>query len=467
MLRYFILLIFCIQSLYCQDVDDLFGELDAEVSKAKTEMAQTSLWQRWNKNSSASISFRNATFFKSPTPREGLDDDQNVSESIIKYESSAKIGNGNLALSGWLEYGTQEHTYRGISNPLQDNHHTRNIFELNELYWIHSLGDFDLIGGKKIYTMGVSTIYSPANQFVPTESNDPLNPKEMGIVQVGMNYYSSSETTWSFFLFPLFTNIKAPGETSRWSGTKDENSEESNGTNDVQAFGFETSSDTTIDQDLPANTIKNIQALLQYKTIFNGFDIFTSLSKSFTPGPVLKEISDIKYVKETIPAAKASAGFSTTWKNYEFHSEIIYQFYAQKKDDLFFDYVAGMTLNYDGWTSAFGLDKIEVVLEYAGEKVTERLNRKDYARSSLDSRQAQNNMLSRFVFTINDNFRAYAGASLDLDKGGSIYVAGAEYKWGGRWSLNGSSEFIDGSENSYYGQWKENDRFVLNLKYTL
>ena len=436
---------------------DMLGELDTEqVAKKKDGFK---LLNQIGKNFEGSLQLRGHVFYREPEDREGLDKTNPVGDAIFRFKTWTGNDTLRLDFSGWLEAGTQEDTYEGIFRWLQDKDRQRHYLEFNELYVTFSQDNYDLNIGRKIFQNGISTLYSPADRYRPTDSNDPLDPKDFGMWQAKMDYYIK-DFTITAAIFPVFNSGKAPSGHSRWSGS----------TGDFDAYDEDAdTSGETVEEDFPSLSINSVSYFTRAKTTFKGWDLFASAYHGLNPYYVLREETrgtEKVSIKENVKVGNYAAGFSTDYKKWEFHGETLFNFSYDGKDDHYFNYVGGFTYTIDELAKKVFLKKIDVTIEYAGEITTKEQYADGYTRSSRKSRLGQNNIFTRVNFKYNEDLSFQYISDFEFDPSGRYNKIQSKYKIRSGLELIAATEFFNGKDDSYYGRWERNDRFITSLKYS-
>ena len=365
----------------------------------------------------------------------------------------------------WFEYGNQEDTYKGIGDFPEDRDDHRRIVEFNEFNWVGSWDALDLTFGKKVFKMGISTLYSPSDRISPKDLNDPFNPKELGIWLSQIDYFKG-DTTFTLAVIPFFTPLKRPPTTSRWSGAGDSsNSIESLIPNNLPLATSGVPSTTSV-EEFPVRTLKNVQALLRVKTTVKGWDFFLAAFHGPNFFPVLAAESPTSFRTKKVRVANFSTGFSTTYKKFEFHGEGLYQLAYAGKDDNYINFVFGSTLTMDEWVKYIGLEQIDFTAEFSKEEITAKQTHSGFVASSEESRIARDLVYTRAIFKYSENLRLAAAFNFDFDERGHFETVGFEYKVRPGLILKMHTEFYNGKKDTHYGQFRENDRLVTTIEYT-
>ncbi len=433
---------------------DLLGELEAAPAEEKEDRFK--YLTQIGKNFEGSLRLRGHVFFREPEDREGIDKRNPVGEALLRFNTWTGNDTLRLDFSGWLEGGSQQDTYDGIFRWLQDKDRQRHYLELNELYLTLFQDSYDVTLGKKIFKNGISTLFSPADRYHFTDSNDPMDPKDFGMWQTKVDYYIEKFTITAA-IFPIFNSGKQPSGHSRWSGE----------TGDYDIYE-EDISDKDVEEDFPTISINNVSYFARGKTTFRGWDLFLSAYHGLNPYYVLREEqrgSKTVAIKENVKVGNYAAGFSTAYKKWEFHGEGLFNFSYDGKDDHYISLVGGFTYTVDELAKKVFLEKIDITIEYANEIITKKQHAEGYTESSRKSRLGHNNIFTRVNFKYNEDLSFQYISDFEFDPSGRYNKIQSEYKIrpGLVWTV--AAEFFNGKDDSFYGRWSRNDRLITAFKY--
>ncbi|HJO48400.1 MAG TPA: hypothetical protein QF625_05610, partial [Candidatus Scalindua sp.] len=318
------------------EFDDLFGDVETEEATPEKK----SVWKDLHDNSNFKLSLRSMSHYENAPSRRDFDEKSMFFDERLFYDTKLKRGISLYSLAMWVEFGNQKSTYRGVGDFPEDRDDTRRHVEFNELNWVGSWDDFDLTLGKKIFKMGISTLYSPSDRISPKGLNDPFNPRELGTWLAKVDAFKGN-TTYSLAVIPFFTPVKRPHSSSRWSGAGEStNSIESLIPNNLPSA----TTTTTTTEEFPKRTLENVQSILKVKTTVKGWDLFAAAFHGPNPFPVLAAESTTSFRTKNVRVGNYSTGFSTTYKKFEFHGEGLYQLAYASKDDNYINFVFGSTL---------------------------------------------------------------------------------------------------------------------------
>ena len=459
-----------------EDLDllkDIDAEKPAEKSKdplkdigaatAPEETKKDDLSSQIISHITGSLRLRTMYYFRNPQERDNADMNNVMGEALLKFSDWVGGKKWRVDISGWAEGGSQKDTYAGVFYSLQDDDRRRKYFEVNEIYYTLSQNDYNVTLGRKIFANGLSTLYSPSDRLRPRDGNDPLDQKELGIWQARLDYFLGPATITAAVL-PVFQANKGPSETSRWMGSKRDN--------DNRDYDFhEDASGNNIEEDRANIAAKNIGYFGRYKNTYKGWDLFFSLYHGPNLYYVLREetrgAEKVK-IKETVKVGNYAAGFSTTYKKWEFHGEAFLNYSYDGKDDQYVSGLGGATYTVDDLAKRIGLEQIDLTLEYGGELIIKAQNAEGYVQSSRKTRLGKNDIYSRVNFKYSEglSFEYVANFELDHDEGGYYQKIQSKYRLRDGLIWKTALEFFDGNDNGYYGRWYRNDRVVMELEYS-
>ena len=458
-----------------QGQTDLLKELDKDTAPEKgvdllKEMEQATTKEPEKKDDIAtqlakhitgSLRLRGFHYWQDAQAREGADLTHNMGEILLKFSDWVGGKTWRADISGWVEHGNQENTYAGVTDSLQDSDRRRKHLEINEIYMTLSQKDYNVILGKKIFSHGLSTLYSPVDRLKPKDGNDPLDQKDLGIWQARMDYFLDQLTITAAVL-PVFQTSKQPSDTSRWMGSKRQND-----SRDYDFYG-DTSKDSVAEDRAKIN-LNNTGYFARGKGTYHGWDLFLSFYHGPNPYFVMREETqggkNVR-IKETVKVGNYAAGFSTTYKKWEFHGEAIYNYSYDGKDDNYMSYLGGATYTIDDLAKRIGLEQIDLTVEYGGEVITREQDAPNYTQSSRKTRLGKNDLYCRANFKYNEDFSMEYVSNFELEENESGRYQKVQSKYRLRDGLiwKGAVEFFNGSDTSYYGRWYRNDRILTEIE---
>ena len=103
---------------------------------------------------------------------------------------------------------------------------------------------------------------------------------------------------------------------------------------------------------------------------------------------------------------------------------------------------------------------VRYALEYAGE-IKEDRDRRIYI-----NRIYQNAIIFRMTYTMNHKMAFELRHFHAIQNRGTRTRAEVEYKWSDHLSTKGGLEMFTGPDDTFFGAYKDNDRFFIKVKYS-
>lgn len=395
--------------------------------------------------------------FYSALPRQDVG---SIDSSSFHQDVRVTLGNKlnlssseSLTFSGWLEGSNRKNVYNDVGDTLDFQSSKRNYFNLNELYYTQSTSDYDIQFGKKVVKVGKGIIYSPTDSISATDVTVPTSPLFIGNVILSLDYYLKNWTLSTIF-FPVIVPNKSPAQNSRWTT-------------------LYTDIDYQLEQEFPSGfSLKSKQIFVKLEGTHWGTDWMFSFFNGPNSNPVIRNDIEVvnnepqfTLVQEYIPITFLSMGFSTTFKGLEVHGEILNQNAQDGKDDSFTAFMLGGRYTLDRVPKNFGLNSIDIIIEHGRENLRSSQTRPFYALSSIGSRLYQNSWLGTIIFNVNDELSFNYDFHFDNKNDGEAIIYGINYTYGSsQWRAK--METFEGSDDSNFGLWRDNDNISLEYNYT-
>ena len=477
---------------------DIMNELDAYLETDKTPIESSpGVAGQLVDHFSADLELRTSSFFKPALDfyetYVDADDDRFVGKMLANWSSWAGKDWWNLHAAGWFEAGTRTNAYGGVTHFMTDPDNQKRYAELNEIFLNLSSSDFEFSIGKKIFKNGISTLYSPANRYTSADLNDPVNPVQIGSWQLTCNY-SREDTVYTGAILPFYQEKKIPEPGSRWivsdlpsgdslssaynliPGSIEEMQEllyyymEELLENGRFADVIDNEKSVAVREDLPGNDPEDWGWFGRVKKSMGLWDTFVSAYRGPAFYPVVKleeNTTAATLIKDTPNVYQLAGGFSTTWKNTEFHGEALYSYSIHNHDESYINYVGGFSHTIEKVAKSLGLQKIDFLLEYAGEIITTDQDATDYIMSSKNTRIGRNDLIAGILVTATDDFSLHYLSDFTLSDNARFQRTGASLQIMPRLVFTLDFEFFDGPLDTYFGRWRNNDRIVTSIKWSL
>jgi len=353
----------------------------------------------------------------------------------------------------------------------QERSITRPLLTAQEAYGTWYGDVYEITIGKKIFSWGVGDGSKPTDNMNPLDSLDVPSAQKIGVPALSIFRYG--ERINSQFIFaPQFTPSRVPADDNRWAV------QDTTGIERVyQVFG---QWPTVIDagRDLPETTLDNAQYALNLSssTIIEGWDVALNYYRGHYFFGVLEsqiippQAGDGGMTPPTLIVRKVypryqefGASVSTTFGDWEVHAEGAYHVTEiHDMDDDYWEYVTGFNYTCSDILTQL-LEEIKVTVEYAGISAS-RSRPSDSLYSDVGfGRGLTNSLLSMVDFKFSEDTHFEVAGAFNFDDGDFSIQSVLTYKpWDGI-TCEAGFQLFEGTENSFFGGWNENDRIFLRI----
>lgn len=502
---YVAILVFCLSNAwpgYCSD--DLLKEMDtlleapAPESKAAEAKAATPDPDRSGLRQFADHMELDLTLHGEQYYNGMADKPDQEAEAKLDFRTWAGFGSSSLHIDGWAEYGTRTDTYQGVTPLFRDDSRYRRILEVSQLYWMADLNRTGFALGKKSVPPNTNCIVPLSQVYHPLDLNVPPDARAFGVWQGELDASLGSRTRITARVFPAFQDHKIPSDRSRWMpqdrdqtywypnayltpeidfitafilyyfGDIIQANPFLSSLFDVQAL--QSAGKTLVmENDRPDTSLDEAGYSGVFKTEFGDLDLFASFFRGPNPFPMIyveDRGSVVAMVKKNPIVYRTAVGGSVTWRQFEFHTELLYNMAKDDTDDDYLAFTGGITLT-DEWTAGMlHLDQVHWRLDYAGETVTSSQDAPGYYFSSKIIRPFTNDLLLHLLLQLNPDTTIYYKMDINFDRDAHFHRVGGSRRLRPGLVLELFSDFFDGNRESFYGQWKDNDRIACQLKWS-
>ncbi len=404
-------------------------------------------WANWpqSENFKITLEYRNFTYFQDEA-RGDSRDSINVGRLRVEYDNSFR-DNMRVYINALLQADDDDFTH-GFVDDLEDDDLKRNYLNFPEAFLDIYFDTFDLRLGKQIVNWGKADAFNPTDNVTPTDYSNLLEGEDIGVVAVNLNYYWDN---WNLQLIgvPGFTPTRLPPRGTRFSLIPP-----------VTPLPVE-------DPELPSNTIDNSQFGARLKTTYRGWDFSVSYYDGVNdiPSPVLRP-SPVFPFATVVPVYhrfRAIGGdFATTFDRWGLHGEAAYLKFDGDKEDARIDYVIGF--DYTKSDILFDHD-LFIIVEYAGEEVTEKGSALDTG-TALD-RVFMSAVATKITYEFSEYTRLEVKGAVDFYQGNDFYFQSQMvHQVTDNFEVAVGVDVLGGPRDTFFGQFKDNDRMFAKLKYT-
>ena len=402
--------------------------------------------------------YRNYSHFET-TPN---DDQTIVDEGLLQVEWARRLGAWG-ATKIVAEFRDDDFGYtRGLHFQIPETTLRRSYLGVREATVSVRGGPVDVTLGKQIYAWGTADAYSPTDNINPSDYLDVLDNEKLGLWSASARL-TVAPTSLVFVVVPFFTPSRLPLSRSRW-------------TPPVPA-GFMAVADDPVrpEQDAGAlqyaarlrTTVAGWDLSVSY---YDGFDHTPSFRQSLVtvaPGVVLPRLTPV-YTRVKVPGADVS----TTFGRFELHAEGAFRLVESNGRDDRFQGIAG--INYTQDIGLRWLDQLVFIVEYARETILRRVPHSGILEK--DASPLVGDLLSDSAFRdavagriqaklTEDTVLKLSGVA-DLAVRPSYYLQfKAAHRVTDAVQVEAGLDFLAGNPDTFWGRWRDNDRFFLTLRY--
>lgn len=454
-------------SIATQEQDDsaLLDELD-EVELIEEEAGQGSLFERFIDHFQGKQVLRYDFFLEEMGVPESPPFEPDTQRHIFGYRNEFETFVSDewlrFSLAGWIGFDNQKDAYRSRLTEIeewswedifQDRSYKRNFLQISELYLGFFTPILDIALGKKILVNSLSSLYSPADLYYAKDLYDPLDEGKIGKLLVQLDLKLGDQALTGV-IFPVYQGDKInPG--SRWSydGVFD-------ALNRNQLLYSE--------EDYPDISLENMSYFLRLKGPVLGVDYLISLFHGIDEAAVSKVTGPLPFDKEldVVPVFQAAHGLATTIGKLELHTEALFNYAYEARDDDYLRYVGGFIFTIDDWLVGTFLDKIELTAEYAGEWLIQEQSHSDYTDSTEMRHLHKNDILQRIFVQMGEKLSVEIVVQYELNHIGFIFGSAVAYTPLPDLELEVDFQIFRPPDGSEYYDWRDNTRIFTVVTYS-
>lgn len=322
------------------------------------------------------------------------------------------------------------------------------------LAWEHDA--LELRVGRQIFAWGKADLFNPTDTLNPRDYTDLLDNEKIGVDALTARWFASERLAVEAVFVPvLFTPNRLPPRGARY---------------DLVPPDFPI---RIADRDIPPDTLASSQYGVRLSgtvpeadldwalTGHHGFDHWPNLKlrvRRLPQPPFFEPLLEPFYKKQDVAGLTLSRVFGPL----EAHGEAGYFFHSERSEDEYVHYVAGG--NWRKATLADDADELFLVLEYAGLAPTDR--RAPGVIPGVWTTIFRSALLARARYSWNGgDLVVETTAALLLHGEDSQYVqAKAAYRVFEWLKLTVGTDILSGSKDSFFGQFRDDDRGFLFLE---
>ncbi len=359
----------------------------------------------------------------------------------------------------WIDSGGLSH---GAQEKFEDSAEQRPSFTFEEGWVLGAFESFDAKVGKVIVAWGTGDLVNPTDIVNPVDYTDLLDSEKIGVPGTDASYFIGEETRLRLVVVPTFTPSRLPPAGERFNPVPPEGIFLPTPIGPVGPVPVG-------HRDLPARTFENAQAALRASSTVEGFDLSATYFTGFNDLPVLTidptgdPASPIVLTPRFDRIHMFGGDMSTTLGDFELHAEAAQFVTEGDRDDDYLQYVFGT--NWSRGDLLIGKDQLTVILEYTGEWVTKDATAENVIPATGFARAFTGAVLGRVTYRPIAGLELQATAALIVDGDENIYVRPeATYEFGSHTKHNVGLDLLSGPRGTFFGQFRDEDRFTVSFK---
>lgn len=401
--------------------------------------------------------FRNFSHFKE-SPR----DNRNFrEEGVLQLEWGRKF-------SDWARFnivavarGDDDESAKAIYHRVQDTAELRSFVDVKEGALKLNIAGVDLAFGKQIYSWGTADGYNPTDNINPYDYLDVIDRAKMGVYSASANAVAGP-VSLTLVLVPAFTPSREARILSRWVPSPQ-------GVPSEDPRLPETPAGSILEpRQVPHVEVDNMQYAGRAKITLAGWDVSGSYYEGFENLPVLKQKRGTEFTFVPVYTRMRVPGFdfSTTSGKAEFHGEGAFKFVEKdgKKDR--FRVVLGFNYIWDDLGISW-LQHVMLIGEYARTPAFVARLRSRITEGTQFLYAFRDAPIGRVQLKFTEETQFAVGWTMDLSNDDNSYFLQFKlnHKLTDALHVETGVDAFYGDRDSFWGKWRDNDRFFFFLKY--
>lgn len=342
----------------------------------------------------------------------------------------------------------------------------RNRIFFNEAYARWSSNKWDLRLGKQLYNWGQTDGLNPTNNINPIDYTDIIDneDEEQGVFSLNTTFYWKKLQVQAVVM-PVFSEGIYPRLNSRWLSPLPFQKQHPYKPNQSIDVKYQTLADI-----LPSSNIDNTQFALRAALGLDVIDFSLSYFDGYNYVPAIySTIQELNETSATINIQRLfqrqsvfGADFATTFGKWGFRGEFAY-FDLRSEGNLIEDYSFFSTvLGVDRiFSNIIGYNNLHIILQWIHQDIF------------LDAPMPNTNLnhilqealFLRAILDLSSYTKITCTGIYDFDAENTYLQIAFEHQITDALNLTILGDIFDGKNNTFFGNFKDNDRIQLKLKY--
>ncbi len=321
----------------------------------------------------------------------------------------------------------------------------RSVLDVKEAVLTLRSQPVEILLGKQVFAWGTADAFNPTDNLNPYDAMDPIDNEKLGVYSAAARA-SAGPASLTFVVVPVFTPTRGPLTGSRW---------------------VEPPTLVVDSREVPGPSVDHLQYATRLKATVAGWDVSGSYFDGFDPNPVLRAgvrgaqtVFTPVYTRLKVPGVD----FSTTFGKLEVHAEGAFKLAEYRRRDDVFQGVGGVNYTWDELGVSW-LEQVTFIVEHARETVLHSHPHSPFVEP-LGLNGLRDAGVGRVQLKFNEETQLKFSGVLDLVGTASHYLqAKLNHKLSDALHLEAGLDFFAGNRDTFYGRWRDNDRFFFKAKY--
>jgi hypothetical protein len=346
---------------------------------------------------------------------------------------------------------------------LHEKNRSRSKFAVEELTLTHYLNNFELSVGKQVFSWSLGDMYNPSDHINPVDTLDPIDSQKLGQWSASLLYLGASANL-NLIYIPRRSASRLPEQDNRWF-----RSIGAVQTTAAAQLGFVPSINLTRQVDHHRSTVGAQIISAQW---LSGWDVELSyLHSQDATGVYLPELvgSQLDLVRVFPRYDEASVGLSTAAGEYTFHGVTTYRKTKDnQKDDDYLTFLLGGRRTFfvpDFSDTIESVEEVTLALEYVKEKISRHRDPTSAYVNSGFGRTLTNSLLINLELKFSEDTLLKFGLIQNFDLQDSYVSTQLSHQLNDEFKVSIGLDVLNGTSDSLFGQWTNNDRLFLSTSY--
>jgi hypothetical protein len=346
---------------------------------------------------------------------------------------------------------------------LHEKNRSRSKFAVEELTLTHYLNNFELSVGKQVFSWSLGDMYNPSDHINPVDTLDPIDSQKLGQWSASLLYLGASANL-NLIYIPRRSASRLPEQDNRWF-----RSIGAVQTAAAAQLGFVPSINLTRQVDHHRSTVGAQIISAQW---LSGWDVELSyLHSQDATGVYLPELvgSQLDLVRVFPRYDEASVGLSTAAGEYTFHGVTTYRKTKDnQKDDDYLTFLLGGRRTFfvpDFSDTIESVEEVTLALEYVKEKISRHRDPTSAYVNSGFGRTLTNSLLINLELKFSEDTLLKFGLIQNFDLQDSYVSTQLSHQLNDEFKVSIGLDVLNGTSDSLFGQWTNNDRLFLSTSY--